>query len=58
MALSYLRGFLSQRILKRVLAAKRFKADANALYLYSNFVEMVWPSTTDLRRETGARRGV
>ncbi len=42
-ALSYLPRFLSERILKRVLAAKEFKADPNAMYLYSSFVEMVWP---------------
>ena len=41
-ALSYLPGFLSERILKRLLAAKEFKADPNAMYLYSSFVEMVW----------------
>ena len=41
-ALSYLPGFLSDRILKRVLAIKGMKADENAMYLYSNFVEMVW----------------
>ena len=41
-ALSFLPGFLSERILKRVLAAMEFKADANAMYLYSGSVEMVW----------------
>jgi len=42
-ALSYLPGFLSERILKRVLAAREFKANPDAMYLYSSFVEMVWP---------------
>jgi hypothetical protein len=42
-ALSYMPGFLSERILKKVLAAKGIKADENAMYLYSNFIEMVWP---------------
>jgi hypothetical protein len=42
-ALSYMSGFLSERILKKVLAAKGIKADKNAMYLYSNFIEMVWP---------------
>jgi hypothetical protein len=42
-ALSYLPGFLSGRILKRVLAIKGMKADENAMYLYSNLIEMVWP---------------
>ena len=42
-ALGYLPGFLSDRILKRLLSAKGMKADENAMYLYSNFLEMVWP---------------
>ena len=42
-ALSYMPGFLSERVLKRVLDAKGVKADENAMYLYSNFIEMVWP---------------
>jgi hypothetical protein len=41
--LSHLPGFLSERILKKVLATKGMKADENAMYLYSNFIEMVWP---------------
>ena len=42
-AISYLPGFLSEAILKKVLSKKNIKADENAMYLYSNFVEMVWP---------------
>jgi hypothetical protein len=41
--LSHLPGFLSKQILKRVLAAKSFKPDANAMYLYKNVYRMVWP---------------
>ncbi len=41
--MSHLPGFLSERILKRVLAAKSFKADENSMYLYSNVIQMVWP---------------
>ncbi len=41
-ALSYLPEFLSERILKHVIAATESKADPNAMYLYSSFVEMVW----------------
>ena len=42
-AISYLPGFLSEMVLKKVLSRKGMKADPNAMYLYSNFVEMVWP---------------
>jgi hypothetical protein len=42
-ALSYPPGFLSDAILKRVLSRKGVTADENAMYLYSNFVESVWP---------------
>jgi hypothetical protein len=42
-AMSYLPGFLSDAILKRVLSRKGMTADENAMYLYSNFVESVWP---------------
>jgi len=42
-ALSHLPGFLSDMILKRVLSRKSVAADENAMYLYSNFLEMVWP---------------
>jgi hypothetical protein len=41
--LSHLPGFLSGPILKRALAAKNFKADANAMYLYKNVYRMIWP---------------
>jgi hypothetical protein len=41
--LSHLPGFLSERILKRALAAKNFKADENSMYLYKNLIEMIWP---------------
>lgn len=41
--LSHLPGFLSEPFLKRVLAAKNFKADENAMYLYSNVIQMIWP---------------
>ena len=36
-------GFLSDAILKRVLAAKNFKADENSMYVYSNVIQMIWP---------------
>jgi hypothetical protein len=42
-AISYLPGFLSEMALKKVLARKNITADQNAMYLYSNFAEMVWP---------------
>jgi hypothetical protein len=41
--LSHLPGFLSDAVLKRVLAAKGFKADANSMYLYTNVIQMIWP---------------
>ena len=41
-ALSYLPGFLSGPIFKQVLATTRMKPNENTMYLYSNFVEMVW----------------
>jgi hypothetical protein len=41
--LSRLPGFLSRPILKRLLAAKSFKADVNAMYLYRNVYRMIWP---------------
>ena len=40
--LSYLPGFLSGPIFKQVLAATQMKANNKTMYLYSNFVEMVW----------------
>jgi hypothetical protein len=42
-ALSILPSFASERILKKVLAAKGLKADENAMYLYTSVIEMVWP---------------
>lgn len=42
-AVSYLPGFLSEMVLKKLLSEKNIKADENAMYLYSNFLEMVWP---------------
>lgn len=42
-AMHYLPGFLSERVLKRVLEAKGFKADENAMYLYTNTIQMIWP---------------
>jgi hypothetical protein len=42
-AMSYLPGFLSERNVKRVLEAKAVKPDENAMYLYTNFLEMIWP---------------
>jgi hypothetical protein len=41
-ALSYLPGFIADRILQRLLAAKS-KADENSMYLYKSVVEMIWP---------------
>ncbi len=40
---SYLPGFLSEAVVKRVLARKAVKPDENSMYLYSNFLEMIWP---------------
>ncbi|HLH87515.1 MAG TPA: hypothetical protein VKX28_03575 [Xanthobacteraceae bacterium] len=42
-AISYLPGFLSEMVLKKVLSRKHMAADENAMYLYSNVMEMVWP---------------
>ena len=41
--LSHLPGFLPDAVLKRVLAAKKFKADENSMYLYTNVIQMIWP---------------
>ena len=35
-------GFLSQAILQKVLAKRNYKADENAMYLYTNVIEMIW----------------
>jgi hypothetical protein len=42
-AVGYLPGFLSDLVLKKALSRRNIKADENAMYLYSNFLEMVWP---------------
>jgi hypothetical protein len=42
-AMSYLPGFLDERIVKRVLETKAVKPDENAMYLYTNILEMIWP---------------
>jgi hypothetical protein len=41
--LSFLPGFLSDRILRMALHRKGLKADANAMYLYKSTVQMIWP---------------
>ena len=40
---AYLPGFVSEMIMKKVLATKGIKADENAMYLYTNVIEMIWP---------------
>jgi len=40
---SNLPGRLSGAILGKVLAKQGVKADENAMYLYSNVIEMIWP---------------
>jgi hypothetical protein len=40
---AHLPSFLSDRILHKVLAKKGYKADENATYLYTTFIEMIWP---------------
>ncbi len=42
-AASYLPGFLSETIVRRVLSRKAVTPDENSMYLYSNFLEMIWP---------------
>jgi hypothetical protein len=41
--LSYLPRFLSKPLMRRALAAKTFKVDANSMYLYKNVYHMIWP---------------
>ncbi|WP_198293089.1 hypothetical protein [Methylobacterium sp. WSM2598] len=48
-ALSVLPGFLSERILKRVLASKGFTPHDDAMYLYSNTIQMIWPYDDECR---------
>jgi hypothetical protein len=40
---SHLPGFLFEILLHKVLAKKGYKADDNAMYLYTTFIEMIWP---------------
>jgi hypothetical protein len=40
---SYLPGFVSEMVAKKVLSTKEMKADENAMYLYTTVIEMVWP---------------
>jgi hypothetical protein len=40
---AHLPGFVSEMIMKKVLATKGIKADENAMYLYTNVIEMIWP---------------
>jgi hypothetical protein len=41
--LSHLPHGMSERLLKKALTAKHFKADDNDMYLYHTVVEMIWP---------------
>jgi hypothetical protein len=41
-AVSYLPGFLSEAVVKHVLSRRSTMQDSNSMYLYSNFVEMIW----------------
>jgi hypothetical protein len=41
--ISYLPGFLSEHLLKRLLAKRKIKADENSMYLYSSRIHMIWP---------------
>jgi hypothetical protein len=41
--LAHLPHGISERILKKALSGKNFKADDNDMYLYHTVVEMVWP---------------
>jgi hypothetical protein len=40
---SYLPGFLSDTILKRVLGQTGLRADENSMYLYTSTIQMIWP---------------
>jgi hypothetical protein len=42
-AMSYMPAFVTQPILKKLLAAKGAHADENAMYLYTTKLEMIWP---------------
>jgi hypothetical protein len=41
--LSHLPHALSDRLLKKALSAKEFKADDTDMYLYKTVVELIWP---------------
>ena len=41
--LSYLPHAVSERMVKKALTAKGFRADENEMYLYKTIVEMIWP---------------
>jgi hypothetical protein len=41
--LSYLPGFISEAVLKTVLATKGFTPDENSMYIYKNVIQMIWP---------------
>jgi hypothetical protein len=42
-ALSVLPRFISERVLKKMLTGKGWRAEENAMYLYTTTVEMIWP---------------
>ena len=42
-AMSYLPGFLSAPLVKKVLSMKNIEPNVNSYYLYVNYVEMIWP---------------
>ena len=41
--MSHLPGFVSHRVLERLLSAKEHKADENDMFLYHNTIQMIWP---------------
>jgi hypothetical protein len=41
--LSHLPHAVSERLLKKALSAKEFKANDNDMYLYKTVIEMIWP---------------
>jgi predicted metallopeptidase len=41
-ALSVLPSFISERVLKKMLTGRGWRADENAMYLYTTTVEMIW----------------
>jgi hypothetical protein len=42
-ALGHLPGFLSDHIVKKAIERTGLRADENAMYLYTNHLEMIWP---------------